>query len=611
MVEYQNGAEPDDRPASRSGDSITTGVVVGMLTTAVHLISRLLLVPLILHFVPMVHYGLWTICFVILSYAGMSAFGIRNAYIKYVAEYWSHGNRNAINILISTGLTVVGILSLLIYLGISYAVPIFMSFFHVEKDMHALAGFMIRGTAAAFLLELWLGAFKSALEGLQKITLTRLIWLFATLSEIVLIFFFLMMGYGIHGVVIAYIIKTIFEMGLHLFFAFRHIPTLSLRPMLNRGAFNALFVFGGKVQGLGILGLFLTTFDRLVITAMVGLEATALIEVGRKLPYTARRISGAAFAPYLPAASSQEHYFEKGDWPTLMEKIRKYSALFTIGLIIAAWGMVPWKMKALEHIYQQGAFFSTPWGWLFVGLVLFSIYPGIPLLKWLYRFVQYGETLCSENIRNLYVSGSRQINLINGVIYGYLIATAPQLLFAWVGPEGTKTFTITIIIAAATVIHLATGMGTAILKGVDRTGRELEYTLIQLALALVWIPGFAAEGGLMGAVWGTALSLVIPSLFFVWRGNVIFQVSFSLYVRKTMRPCLAPLSAAVLSAGLLQLIPPLSRWFTLFEVVISGLLYLLMTVFFLKLWIFTDDEWQKLISPLGKIKTKLLPRVVS
>lgn len=178
------------RPASPSGDSIATGMAVGMLTTVVHLVSRLLLVPLILHFVPMAHYGLWTICFVILSYAGMSAFGVRSAYIKYVAKYWSLGDRNAINILISTGLTVMGIGSLFIYFAISSGIPVLMELFHVEKQMHGLAGFMIRGTAAAFLLELWLGAFKASLEGLQKITLTRLVWLFATLSEILLVFIF-------------------------------------------------------------------------------------------------------------------------------------------------------------------------------------------------------------------------------------------------------------------------------------------------------------------------------------------------------------------------------------------------------------------------------------
>ncbi len=80
-----------------------------------------------------------------------------------------------------------------------------------------------------------------------------------------------MMGYGIHGVVFAYIIKTIFEMGLHLIFAFRHIPSLSLRPMLNRQAFTPLCV-RRKSPGAWYLGLFLGTFDRLVITAMVGLK---------------------------------------------------------------------------------------------------------------------------------------------------------------------------------------------------------------------------------------------------------------------------------------------------------------------------------------------------
>ncbi len=587
---------------------IARGSIIGMIATGVYLVSRLIMIPMILYYVSMAHYGMWSICFVILSYAGMTSFGIQNAYVKYAAQYYKQNNIRSINILISTGLTVMGILCALIYTVIAFASPFIMKQFNIGPDLTSLAVFMLLGTSAAFLLELWLGAFKSLLEGLQEIALTRTVWLLATLLEIGLVMLFLYSGYGIKGVMYAYIIKTVFEMGTHLLYAFKRLDGLKIKPMLNRESFEALFVFGGKVQGVGIISIFINTFDRVVITSLLGLEANGMFEVGRKLPFTGRSVTRAAFTPFLPAASSSEHYWEGGHLPTFREKITKYGSLFLIGILISITCMLPYGIIALKSRgFTIDNIISDP-----LLLIIFTgsiaiLYPGIPLVKWFKNFMQKGETLFSKEIDQMYITGSRSINLINAILYAYIIATAPQLLFAWVGSAADGIISITIIISISSFIHVSTGTGTSILKGLNRTGRELEYIVMQLSMVLILIPGFAFAGGLRGAVVGTALSSAVPSIFFIWRTNRVFKIACTHYIKQTLLPCIAPCIGALFIAVSLQLMPDFSRWMSLVEILISGSLYLVLTGFILKKWFLSQNEWSRLTQPIQKIIKKVRP----
>lgn len=585
---------------------IARGSVIGMIATGFYLVSRLLMIPMILHYVSMAHYGMWSICFVILSYAGMTSFGIQNAYVKYVAQYFKQNNIRSINILLSTGLTVMGLLCTLIYAVIALASPLIIKQFNIDPDLTSLAVFMLLGTSAAFLLELWLGAFKSLLEGLQEIALTRTVWLVATLLEVALVILFLSAGYGIKGVMYAYVIKTVFEMGTHLFYAFQRLDGLKIKPMLNREPFEALFVFGGKVQGVGILSIFINTFDRVAITSLLGLEANGMFEVGRKLPFTGRSVTRAAFTPFLPAASASEHYWEKGHLPSLKEKATKYGSLFLMGVLISITCMLPYGIIILKaRGLSIDNIISNPLLLTIFTSSIALVYPGIPLFKWFKNFMQKGETLFSEDIYQMYISGSRRINLINAILYSYIIAAAPLLLFAWVGPAANGIVSITIIISISSFIHVSTGLGTSILKGINRTGRELEYIVMQLSMVLILIPGCALAGGLHGAVVGTALSSAVPSLFFMWRTNRVFKIDCVYYIKKTLEPCIAPCIGAFIIGVSLRLMPDFSRLTTLVEIVASGLLYLVLTGFILKKWFLRQNEWSRLTQPIQKIINKV------
>ena len=596
----EKAQDPDVTAAggqSTLGRKMALGSAVGMGATGVYLVSRLLLVPIILHYVSLAHYGLWSVCFIILSYAGMSAFGVQNAYIKYTAEYSAKNEVDSVNTLMSSGLTVMGMVCAASFAAIALGSRFIMDWVHVDPALGEIAGGMILGTAAAFLVELWLGAFKCLLEGLQEIALIRLTWLAATLLEVGLVIAFLFRGYGIQGVMYAYVIKTLFEMLLDTFFAFRRFRRLRIRPMLKREAFYALFVFGGKVQALGILGIFLGTFDRIVVTAMLGLDATGLLEIGRKLPFTARSVTGAAFAPFLPAASSLGHVWEESPWPKLSEKLNKYGRLCALTMVASMAGAIP-----LLVVYQRKSGFSLsePRTWILLVCVLSILWPGIPLARWFRGFMKGGERLIAEETKAIYLNGCRHINLINFILSAFILCAAPQLLLAWVGPGYDNAIPITWLVALMSFIHLATGVGTSIFKGVNRTGRELEYTLVQLILALIWIPGLTYQAGLLGSVAGTLISIVVPSFYFIQRTNVAFRIPFREYYTSTLLPGAAALIAgAVVFIGL-RLMPELSRWWTLAEISVAGSLYLALVAAILKRWFLSPGEWETLLRPVMK-----------
>lgn len=583
--------------SSSLGQKIIQGSSAGVLATIVHLLSRLLLVPIILHFVPLAHYGLWALCFILLSYVGMSAFGLQNTYVRYGAFYLSKGDMETLNSLMSTGLTLMGILSLIVFLALLPGVPLVMDLFSVAQARQDLARFMILGTAAAFLIELWLGAFKNLLEGMQEIALTRMVWLSATLLEVVLVVAFLLAGMGIMGVVYAYVIKTVWEIGTDMVLAFRKLPGLRIRPQFVQAAFEALFVFGGKVQLLGMVGIFLNSFDRLMTTALVGLEATGLFEVGRKLPFTARGVAGAALAPFLPAASSMDHTWENSPWPGKAERMRKYGALGLLALTGSALVGLPW---CVWQGLQGGATGATLYFWAAAAVCLALISgPGWRVWRWWQRtYVRQAERLHSEDVRRMYLQGSRNMIMINGVVYVFLLAAASELLTAWVGPGYEQGILITRIIAVATFIHLGTGVGTSIFKGLNRVGRELEYMLIQLVLALIWIPVLTWMYGLYGAVVGYAISVVPASVFFILRSNLALGVPHLEYCRTVGPPLVVPAVLGSLVFFLLQALPPMSRWGTAGEVLVVGGVYVVLSLLCLRHWILTSREWSMLVQAL-------------
>lgn len=598
---------------------IRSGSFVAMVANIIYLFSRLGVTPFILSYVSLAAYGLWSFCFVILSYAGMSAFGIHNSYIKYTAEYFQAKEFDKINGLFSTGLMIMGGYALLFFLILTVASPWIISFFDIEVELVPLARALLIGTAAVFLIDLSLGAFRAILEGLQEIAVSKGIWLLSTLLEVVLIVIFLQSGTGLMGVMYAYIIKTLVDIFAHMVAAFRFLPSLKISfSLINKRYYHELFVFGGKVQVLGLLGMFLGSLDRIFITSMLGLNATGIFELGRKLPFTARSITGAASAPFLPAASAMV-----GEWKyqrtnnvqtqrqlnliqNVLSRFWYYISLCIVCIFIALLGLIPY-FSLLKNKLEAFDIFTLNKITIVIMFVFLSLVFAIVVacsVKRQWLELRQGEYYDAPELRKLYLHASRYINLINAVLYGFIMATAPQLLYAWLGEGYSLAYVICLVIAIKCFIHLATLPCSTMMRGVNRSGRELEAILINLILLVIWAPIWTQEHGIMGTVWAFTLSTVISSIYFLARTNAVFGIETIIYYKKCIKLCLYPaiiaVSIALLATYTSTILPNMGRWETLCFVGILGVLYISLCGVALWRYCLSSDECQILKSMLKK-----------
>jgi len=590
-------------PVAGVGRKLTVNAIVGIITQFVNLASRIIITPFVLAYISLQEYGLWTICFVILSYAGLSAFGINNAYIRYVAEYQARQEEQKINELLSTGIFCMGAVCLVIYGLLLVGVPFLLRLFNVAENFQTLASTLILGTALAFLLEISLGGFKGLLDGFQEIALTSYIFLATGIVEVLLILLLLPLGFGVLGMLYAYILKTCLLVALLAFFSCRRFPSLRLRLSLVRWeAWQHLLIFGGKIQLLGLMSIFIETFDKVMSTSLLGLAATGMIEVGRKFPNTARGFSGPAFAPFIPAASYLGGWWEDSEWPSAGDKLQKYGRLALLSCIVALLGLLPLTLvldtpSPMVATFLHPLVLSAAIGVL--GLVLW-------LTGWLRHYKNIGEYFVGDDVRQIFIQGSRHINLINSIVFMFLIVTADRLIMAWVGPGYEAAAAIVVLVSISNLIHQGTGPGTSIFRGINRSGREFEYTLVQFILVLCWIPAMTLYLGILGAALGFSLAAVCASLYFYGRSLKAFRLPLREALQLLVWPCLAPVLAGLLIKLLLLALPEVSRWQTIGIVGLAGLLYLLLTLFFLKQWFLSPQEVEMIGQRLPPIVGRLL-----
>ena len=551
----------------------------GMAATGIYLASRILLTPLVLAYITLAEFGLWSMCFVILSYTSMGAFGVNTTYIRYTAHFHARGQDKEIGMLLSTGMAAMLLFCSFFMLGLLFGLPAILDIFHVDPAMRTTATLLILGTAAVFSIDLTLGGFRSVVEGLQEIALVKKIYIGAALVEVAAIVFFLYQGFGVRGMLYAYFVRVVLDAGICTIAAFRLMPSLSLSPrLISREHARLLFVFGGKVQIMGAIAIFLTSLDRMVISSTIGLSAAGLFEVGRKFPATAKNVSAAAFGPFLPAAADLTNKSSQTDLGTREHRRTDYLKIATAALCLA-FAPLPW----LQLGYSLPPLVSSILATLCIGSAFL-------IIRHLTTDMRNGEFVIAPPLRRLYLQGLRHMNLISVTIFAFLVAIAEPLINAWVGEEYADTVTLVCLLATGNMILQSTGPVTLIFRGIDRCGREFELLIVQLILALVWIPAGVISWGLTGAALAITAVNACATFFFFWRSNHLFQVGFQHFVAHTLKPTLLPLSVAT-AVYLVTRIWPCSQQSTaIIQVIVLGVAYLCLICLMAWKLVLTDDE---------------------
>ncbi len=561
--------------------------IAAMAATMAYLVARLFLAPFVLTHISLAEFGLWSLCFVVLSYGAFGAFGVNNAYIRYTARFHARGKTDMVGGLLSTGTLCMFAFLCVFMLLLFFLSPLILERFNTPPSLMDTARFMLLGTAGAFCLDLLLGGFRSVLEGVEEIALVKKIYTGAALLEILCILFFLHMGAGVKGMLYAYMVRVAVDSGGCIYQAFKKLPGLRVAPSLfHSGFFHMLFVFGGKVQVTGIVALLLSTLDRVIISSFMGLGAAGMFELGRKFPFTAKSVSGSGFGAFLPASAAMEPRWEEKKGPSGRERAVTHGGVVLLATLLGLLPLMPVSGWGMGIGYG-----FLPWGVTAGCLGMIAL--GGYLLGG--RFRNDPAMISCEPAR-LYVAGVRFTNLLNLCVFSFLAATAGPLVNAWVGAGYGEAADVLRLLCLAYGLQQATGPVTLIFRGLGRAGRELEYLLFHGVLLLIWLPLGTIRFGLTGTAGALALAAFFSSAFLFWRSNVTLKVSWREFMEKTLLPGAAPLSGAGAVYLCLPMFAAGGRADAVTALGALGLLYAALVLPLVWFFVLTPDERETALS---------------
>ena len=313
---------------------LSQNAVVQLAAKLLYMLSRIGLPPLILSYVSLEEYGIWATCFIIISYLGMSTFGIANVYIRYTAEYHARHDTEAINRLLTTGLAVTIPVCAMLLALLALGMPALLDVFKVAPHLRETAAVLIFATAATMMLDLTFGAFNHVLNGLQLMVRQTGIWVASFLLETVLIVGLLLAGLGVYALLWAFVIRYLLATWLSARACFQVLPGLSLGPRHFDRTLLALFYrFGGVVQISGLLSMILYSVEKVIAGAFIGVRATGLFDLGEKLPVMSSQITSALNMVFLPAVTHLYSLGQMEELGKLYLKGARYISLLT-GLIM-------------------------------------------------------------------------------------------------------------------------------------------------------------------------------------------------------------------------------------------------------------------------------------
>ena len=464
-----------------------------------YLATRFFIPPFVLAHIGMEAYGLYSTMFILVAYAGVSTIGFSNAYIKYVAEFSASGEHQRVNRLLSAGLFITAPLCTIVFAGLMGVWPAVSGWLRVPPRMANDARFLAITIVGSFLLCLAVSVFRDALCGLQKIAAVQKIWITSFVVETLVIVYLVTAGWGVRGMGVAFLVRTVVDIGGSALLARREIRWLSIRPsFVDRASLKLLFGFGGIVQFNSLLSIFLNSVERALAAPLAGLGAAGLMDIAKKLPGTATAIPSSFASSLLPSISDLSGRLPEG-------KERR------------------------------------------------------------------------DRIATLYLCGARYMNVVSGTLFAFIVCAALPLLVFWVKEVPAEAPLLMIIFAVASQVHMLTGPGTSVLKGIGRPYSDFHYTLANFAALAITVPlarVIVGHWNVLGIASAVAAATLLSASWYLIFANRTMGVNLRSYWNEVLLPGLVPYAVAAAISAPLYWIAPQGRWFAGFCDALAGIAYL-------------------------------------
>jgi O-antigen/teichoic acid export membrane protein len=311
--------------------------------------ANLVILPFIVHSLGQdVYGGIWTIVGPLTATLGLLDLGTGTAFVKYISEYHTHGDRHSLSELVNTGMlmyVVVGV----VLLGIAwFSGEALLAALGVTAALLPDGVFVFRIGVLIFVLANILSPLSMVLTGIQRMDLNAYIMIGGQLVNVCGTVLVLGMGWGVRGLILNSLVVLTCTALTQCFMGLRLVPGIRFGGVYARWEMVRRFLrFGLNLQASKLAQVILFQSDRLVSLRMFGTVTAAYYDVGAKLCSAGRSMAFLTVSALIPAASELDARQDRERLLLLYHRASKYTGIaastlfafigFFAGDIMKAW----------------------------------------------------------------------------------------------------------------------------------------------------------------------------------------------------------------------------------------------------------------------------------
>lgn len=319
-------------------------MVSGVVVTVINVVAMAVAFPIYLYFLGYEKYGVWLVLATVLSFARLGNLGIDQAVMKLVAEEYGRGDIEGVQRYVTTALALLCLSGSLVLIAVLVFKIQIVSVFKLNDENAKTALWLLPYIGILSIYVFIVQALNATLSGLGRMDLANYIQAFGRIVAVTVATILLYCGRGIESLLIGNTLSYIFVGGASLFII-RKTANIRLLRISNldtqRG--KRILRFGGGVFGSSVISMFLSPFNKLMLSRYAGVSTIPVYEIAYNGSMQVRALIEAGLRALMPEISrigANMTSYARDRISRIYHRAMKLIFLFGIpmyaGLIIAA-----------------------------------------------------------------------------------------------------------------------------------------------------------------------------------------------------------------------------------------------------------------------------------
>ena len=291
-----------------SGTSVASSIgrntLFGVAGTIIHVLTRIVVVPVMIRHLGLDGYGIWAVLMSIAAYITLGGAGVKSAFQKYVAEATGNGDFDRASRLLSTGSAAVLSISVVVLVPLGILSTYLASATGVPSAFIHEASLSIRILAITAIFGNLSQTYQSIITGAHRIDLLQKIYFVLEPLSALTMMILLYLKFGLFGICAVFCIFQVAGGVLLYYYAQRVMPSIHVAPrFVSKSVLKELFRFGGSYQLVSMLEQLYAMVLPVATLRFFGANAAGVFALAARLVGFATMIQGSYLQALLSGGS--------------------------------------------------------------------------------------------------------------------------------------------------------------------------------------------------------------------------------------------------------------------------------------------------------------------